>query len=211
MTKIDTVIFDLGSVLIEWNPYPVLLKAFDNDGKKTRWFLDNICHNEWNGILDAGKSYELAKKERIAEYPEYAKYIAVYVDQWEDMLLGEIPDTINILKELKESNAYRLLAITNWSAEKFPIARKRFPFLDWFEDIIVSGEIGIIKPDKKIYEYALKRFNLTFPESAVFIDDRSENIETAVKYGLKGIHYKNPIQLKSDLKNLGIYLNSNNL
>lgn len=210
LTQINTIIFDLGSVLIDWNPYPVILKAFDNNEEKANWFLNNICHPEWNGTLDAGKNFELAKKEKSAEYPEYAKYIAIYVDQWEDMLMGEIKGTVNILRELKESGAYRLLAITNWSAEKFPIGRKRYPFLGWFEDIIISGEIGMIKPDRKIYAYALQRFNLTSPESAVFIDDRLENIETAAEFGIKGIHYKNPKQLKSDLKNLGIHLNSNN-
>lgn len=209
MDKIDTVIFDLGSVLIGWDPYPTILKAFDNDHKKTRWFLDNICDHDWNGSLDTGKSFEQAKQERIAEYPEYAKYIAIYIDRWEDMLLGEIPGTVKIFKALKESGKFSLYAITNWSAEKFPIARRTYPFLSWFKDIVVSGEIGVIKPDRKIYEYAIDRFNLKTPEYSVFIDDRMENIEAAAEFGIKGIHFKNPEQLKSDLKNLGIILNSN--
>ena len=210
MTKIDTVIFDLGSVLIAWSPYPVLLKAFDNNETKTRWFLDNICHMEWNNTLDTGKTFEQAKKERIAEYPEYAEYISIYLDKWEEMLLGEIEGTLDIFKALKENGNFKLFAITNWSAEKFPVARKRYSFLSWFDDIVVSGEIGIVKPDKKIYEYAVERFKLNTPETAVFIDDRLENLEAAAEFGIKGIHYKNPQQLENDLKNLGINLNSNN-
>jgi len=209
LTKIDTVIFDLGSVLIGWDPYPVLLKAFNNDPIKTRWFLDTICHMEWNNTLDTGKSFEQAKKERIAEYPEYAEYIAVYLDKWEDMLLGAIKGTLEIFKAMKKSGNFKLFAITNWSAEKFPIARRKYDFLSWFEDIVVSGEIGIVKPDKRIYEYAVERFKLNTPETAVFIDDRLENIEAAAEFGIKGIHYKNPQQLESELKDLGINLNTN--
>jgi len=209
LNKIDTIIFDLGSVLIAWDPYPVLLEAFNKDPLKTRWFLDNICHMDWNTTLDAGKNFEQAKRERMAEYPEYAEYIAVYMNRWEEMLLGEIEGTLEIFKALKESNRYKLFAITNWSAEKFPVARRKYPFLSWFKDIVVSGEIGIVKPDKKIYKYAIDRFKIKQTETVVFIDDRLENIEAATALGIKGIHYKNPQQLHSALENLGINLNSN--
>jgi len=209
LTKIDTIIFDLGSVLIAWDPYPVLLKAYNNDEKKTRWFLDNICHMDWNTVLDTGKSFEQAKQERIAKYPEYAEYITIYLDKWEDMLLGAIPGTLEIFKALKEKGAYKLFAITNWSAEKFPIARERYSFLSWFEDIVVSGEIGIVKPDKRIYKYAIERFKLNTPETAVFIDDRMENIEAAAEFGIRGIHYKDPQQLHDALEKMGIRLNTN--
>jgi len=209
LSKIDTIIFDLGSVLIAWDPYPVLLKAYNNDEKKTRWFLENICHMEWNTNLDAGMDFEQAKKERSAEYPEHARYIAIYLDNWEEMLLGAIPGTFEIFKALKENGRYRLFAITNWSREKFPVARRKYSFLSWFDDIVVSGEIGIVKPDKRIYEYAIKRFGLKTPHTAVFIDDRLENIEAAATFGIKGIHYKDSQQLHHDLLNLGIEINTN--
>jgi len=208
LITIDTVIFDLGSVLISWDPYPVLLKAYNNDKEKTRWFLENICHMEWNNTLDAGISFEQAKQKRIAEYPEHAEYISIYLDRWEDMLLGPIEGTLQTLHKLKESGKYRLYAITNWSAEKFPVARKKYSFLDWFDDIVVSGEIGIVKPDEKIYRYAIERFKLNNPQQAVFIDDRAENIEAAAKFGIQGIHFKNPQQMEKDLKKLGIYFNN---
>ena len=208
MAKIDTIIFDLGSVLIGWDPYPVLLKAFNNDDSKTRWFLDNICHMEWNTTLDTGISFADAKKQRIAEYPEYAEYIAIYLDKWEDMLLGVIQGTLDIFKKLKESGKYKLFAITNWSAEKFPVARRKYSFLSWFDDIVVSGEIGIVKPDRRIFQLAIDRFKLHSPERALFIDDRTENIEAAQEFGIRGIHFRSPQQLETELRNFGINFNS---
>ena len=209
MSTIDTIIFDLGSVLISWDPYPVLLKAYNNDEEKTRWFLQNICHMEWNTTLDAGISFEQAKQKRIAEYPEHAEYISIYLDNWEEMLLGPIEGTLDTLRKIKESGRYKLYAITNWSREKFPIARKKYSFLSWFDDIVVSGEIGIVKPDEKIYRYAIERFELSHPQQAVFIDDRLENIEAAAAFGIKGIHFINPEQMLAELNKLGIHLNSN--
>lgn len=204
MISIETVIFDLGGVLIGWDPFRVLLESFDNDHTKARWFLDNICDFDWNQQLDKGKNFEEAKREKIAEYPQYAKYITDYHDKWEEMLLGEISGTVEIFKSLKKSGRYRLLAITNWSAEKFPVARKKFPWLTLFDDIVVSGEIKMIKPDMEIYKYALDRFQISNPDSSIFIDDRVENIDMAEKFGVKGIRYKNPGQLAKDLKKLGI-------
>ena len=209
MNKIDTIVFDLGNVLIRWDPYPVLLKAFNNEDIKTRWFLDNICHMEWNTTLDTGIRFDDAKKQRIAEYPEYEEYIAIYLDKWEEMLQGAIDGTLDILKKLKESGKYKLFAITNWSAEKFPVARQKYSFLSWFDDIVVSGEIGIVKPDRRIYKYAIDRFNLQQPESALFIDDRMENIEAAGEFGIKGIHFRDPQQLAAELRSFGINLSSN--
>jgi 2-haloacid dehalogenase len=204
MQNIDTIIFDLGAVLISWDPYPVLLKSFNYNEEKTRWFLENICNHGWNNSLDAGKSFAQARKEKTAEYPQYKQYIEDYLDKWEDMLLGEIPETVEILKSLKESANYRLLAITNWNNEKFPIARRRYPFLSWFEDIVVSGEVKMVKPNRDIYEYAIKRFKLDDPTRSVFIDDRLENILAAEELRIKGIHFQNAPQLKSELIKLGV-------
>jgi len=201
---IKNIIFDFGGVLIDWDPYPVMLKSFNNNPEKTRWFLDNICDYAWNNELDKGKSFAEAKKEKTAEYPQYQKYIADYHDKWEDMLLGEISETVEILHSIKKSNHFHLFAITNWSAEKFPIAWTKFQWLKYFEDIIVSGEVRMVKPDKKIYTYALKRFHLSNPSESVFIDDRIQNIEVAESFGIKGLHFENAVKLKEDLFRLGI-------
>lgn len=204
MTTINTIIFDLGAVLINWDPFPVILKTFNGDEDKARWFLKNVCTHDWNASLDKGKTFEAAKIEKLAEFPAYEKSIIAYLDDWEEMLQGEITGTVEILKKLKDAQKYRLLSITNWSFETFPIARKTFPFLSWFEDIVVSGEVNMVKPDRDIYEYAIKRFELADTSSAVFIDDRLENIETAQSLGLHGIHFKHPAQFAEELLALGI-------
>lgn len=202
--NIDTIIFDLGAVLINWNPYPVILKSFDNNDEKTQWFLKNICDHEWNLSLDKGKKFYDAKLEKTGEYPAYAKQISVYLDRWEEMLGPEIPGTVSIFKSLYLSKQYRLFSITNWSYETFPIALSRFPFLKWFEDIVVSGEVKMVKPDLEIYEYSIKRFEIDKPENSIFIDDRLENIESANRSGLKGILFQNPDQLILELQKYGV-------
>lgn len=205
MRKINTIIFDLGGVLINWDPFPVILKTFDGDEEKTRWFLKNVCTHDWNASLDKGKTFEEGKIEKIAEFPEYKKSITAYLDDWEDMLAGQIQGTVEILEKLKNSK-YRLLSITNWSFETFPIAVKTFPFLHWFEDTVVSGEVKMIKPDRDIYEYAYQRFGLSDKDGAVFIDDRLENIQAVKPLGWEGIHFNNPQQLNQALIDLGVEL-----
>ena len=146
MKKINTIIFDLGGVLIDWNPRYVYKDIFKNDSKM-EWFFKNICTNKWNLMQDKGHSMKKATKEKILEFPEFEELIKIYYGRWEDMLKDEIVETVNILKKLVKSKNYKVLALTNWSHETFPIAIKKFDFLNLFEDIVVSGEIKMIKPD----------------------------------------------------------------
>lgn len=188
--QIDTIIFDLGGVLIDWNPRYVYDEVFDGDTEKVEWFLNNICTSDWNVQQDAGKLMATSTEELVAQYPQYEKWIRMYYDRWEDMLKGSIPETVTILEQLKTSQKYHIYALTNWSAETFHIALERFDFLQLFEGILVSGQEKMIKPQTAIYELCLKRFNIN-RNKAVFIDDSLPNVKGAQKIGLTSIPFKN--------------------
>ena len=199
MKKIDTIIFDLGGVLIDWNPEYVYLKVFNGDRKKMQWFFDKICTSDWNENQDAGYPLQKATEDRIALFPQYEEWIKTYYGRWEEMLGGEIKGTVKILKKLLGLKKYKLVALTNWSAETFPVALQKFVFLQWFEGIVVSGTEKTRKPFKKIYEITLNRYNIT-AKNALFIDDNERNIKAAKKLGINGIIFKSPEQLKEELK-----------
>ncbi|MDO6759379.1 HAD family phosphatase [Tamlana sp. 2_MG-2023] len=205
MSKIDTIIFDLGGVLIDWNPEYVFLDLFNGDQEKTRWFLDNICTSDWNENQDAGYPLDQATEDRVVLFPEYEKEIRLFYGHWEKMLGGAIQGTVDILKKLIDSKKYRVVALTNWSAETFPIAQEKFEFLKWFEAILVSGEENTRKPFKEIYELTLNRFNIK-AENAIFIDDNLRNIEAANKLDIHGIHFTSSEKLLTQLENYNIIL-----
>ena len=205
MNKIDTFIFDLGGVLIDWNPEYVYLDEFNGDREKMQWFFDNICTNDWNENQDAGYAMAKATEERVALFPEHEKLIRMYYGRWVDMLGDAITGTVDILKKLIDSNSFKVVALTNWSAETFPIALDRFEFLQWFEGIIVSGEEKTRKPFDDIYHLTLNRFDIK-AENAIFIDDNARNIKAANNLRINGIQFKNPKQLIEDLKPYDINL-----
>ncbi|MCR8668125.1 HAD family phosphatase [Aestuariibaculum sp. M13] len=202
---INTIIFDLGGVLIDWNPEYVFLDAFNGDKEKSKWFLENICTSDWNENQDAGYPLAQATEGLVTKFPEYESYIRMFYGDWEKMLGGAIEGTVTILEELIKSKNHKLVALTNWSSETFPIAQKRFEFLNWFEGIVVSGDEKTRKPFKDIYEITLKRFNIT-PENALFIDDNLRNIEAAKALNINSIHFKSPEQLIEDLKTYNIHI-----
>ena len=203
MTEIKNVIFDLGGVLIDWNPEYVYLDVFNGDREKMKWFFDEICTMDWNENQDAGYPLEKATEERVKLFPEYEEWIRIYYGRWEEMLGKQIDGTVAILKQLIDNPNYKVVALTNWSAETFPIALERFDFLHWFEGIVVSGTEKMRKPFNEIYELTLNRFNIEAAQS-LFIDDNAKNIEAAEKMGINTIRFNNPTQLKSDLKSLNI-------
>jgi 2-haloacid dehalogenase len=205
MSKIDTIIFDLGGVLIDWNPEYVYLDAFHGDREKMQWFFDNICTSDWNENQDAGYPIAKANEDLIKLNPEYEDLIKLFYGRWAEMLGGAIEGTVTILDKLIKSKKYKVVALTNWSNETFPIALERFDFLGWFEGIVVSGDEKTRKPFKDIYDITLNRFNIT-PNNAVFIDDNLRNIEAANALNINGIHFKTPELLIKQLKNHNIYL-----
>ena len=133
--------------------------------------------------MDAGRPFAEAVAERQQLFPEHAGLIALWKDGWEQMLRDAIHDTVAVLAELRE-RGHRLVALTNWSAETFPVARARFAFLQWFEDIVVSGEVRLAKPDPRIFQLAIERNRLD-PARTLFIDDSSINVEAARGTGLR--------------------------
>ena len=203
--KVKNIIFDLGGVLIDWNPEYVYLEAFKGNRKKMENFFDEVCTFDWNENQDAGYPLDKATEDRIALFPEQADLIRMYYGRWEEMLRGPISGTVQILEKLVNNNSYRVFALTNWSAETFPIALKRFDFLHWFEGIVVSGTEKTRKPFQEIYETTLERYGLKASES-IFIDDNERNIIAANLLGIQTIKFLNPHQLEKDLKTKEILL-----
>ena len=203
--KVKNIIFDLGGVLIDWNPEYVYLDAFKGNRKKMEKFFDEVCTFDWNENQDAGYPLANATEDRIALFPEQADLIKMYYGRWEEMLRGSISGTVSILKKIVSNNEYRVFALTNWSAETFPIALKRFDFLHWFEGIVVSGTEKTRKPFPEIYETTLERYDLKACES-IFIDDNERNVAAANQLGIQTIKFLNPHQLEKDLKTKKILL-----
>lgn len=198
---IKNIIFDLGGVLIDWNPEYVYLDVFNGDKKKMNWFFKTICTEKWNLNQDAGYPLEKATNDLIKLYPKHKSHIEMYYGRWEEMLGGEIKKSVWILKKL--ISQFEVYALTNWSNETFPVALKRFKFLYLFKDIIVSGKEKLIKPDPKIFELATIRFKIK-PSETIFIDDNLNNIITAKKMNFITHHFKNPEKLIIDLNKYGI-------
>lgn len=199
---IHTVIFDLGGVLVDWNPYYLYKDVFEGDEQKASWFLNNICTSDWNEEQDAGRSLEEATRLLTHQFPDYHKEIELYYGSWETMLRGAIDQTVQVLDQIRQQD-YRLLALTNWSTELFPVARRRFEFLQWFEGIVVSGDENCRKPFPEIYKIIIDRYALE-PANCLFIDDNKANIEAAARFGIHGIHFKDPMQLKEQLNHYQI-------
>jgi len=202
MGKIETIIFDLGNVLIDWNPRYLYRKIFDSE-EKVEWFLTEVCDMEWNEAQDGGRTFEEGNKEAIAKHPGYEQQILAYFDRWNEMLGNADQGVVDILQSLRDNPKYRIYALTNWSAETFPIAQERFEFLKWFEGILVSGKVNLKKPDPAIYEMILKRYQIN-PENAIFIDDSQRNVDAANKFGLPAIRFESAELLKTALKNIDV-------
>lgn len=195
------IIFDLGAVLIDWDPRHLYRKLIDDEAAMER-FLTEVATPDWNGRQDAGRTWDEAVAVLTDQYPEHAGWIAAYRDRWDEMLNGPIHGTLDILRRLKEAG-YEVHALTNWSPETFPIARERYGFLEWFGHIVVSGEEGVIKPDHRIYRILLDRIGRTAAQ-CVFIDDSAQNVAAAAELGFDTIHFANPEQLAAELTVRGL-------
>lgn len=200
--QIETIIFDFGGVLIDWEPRRMYRKIFDNE-KDMEYFLTNICTPDWNVQQDAGRTLEEATNMLVEKYPKFKTEIKAFYGRWEEMLGGPIQSTVDILELLQKRNTHRLYGLTNWSAETFPVALRDYYFLQYFEGILVSGDEKLIKPDPKIYELILKRYDIN-PATAIFIDDSEKNVKVAEACGIKSIHFKSGAQLKKELEGLGV-------
>ncbi|MEL6639497.1 MAG: HAD family phosphatase [Bacteroidota bacterium] len=197
LSNIDTILFDLGGVLIDWNPRYVFRQIYDTE-EEVEHFLAHICTPEWNEQQDAGRSLAEATTSLILQYPAYADPIRAYYSRWSEMLGGPIEGTVALLDQLKREERYQLYALTNWSAETFPIAQERYAFLQWFAGILVSGVEKMKKPQPEIYHLALERFGLV-ADRTLFVDDSLRNVEGARAVGIPAYHFQGPAALREVL------------
>lgn len=196
--SITTIIFDLGGVLIDWNPRHLYQKIFKTEEEIT-WFLENVCTPEWNEQQDAGRPFEEATEELVQKFPEHEQAIRAWYNRWQETIRGPIHETVEILRSIRDSRRYRLYALTNWSAETFPWALENFEFLHWFEGIVVSGVEKTRKPFPDFYEILLTRYNIV-PENAIFIDDSLKNVQAARSMKIDSIHFRGAENLRIELR-----------
>ncbi len=199
---INTIIFDLGGVLINWDPQNLYRRFFENEDDMAD-FLQSICTADWNEEQDAGRSLQEGTKILVKEHPRHEKNIRAYYDYWEEMLAGPIEGTVEILKQLKKGNQFKIYALTNWSAETFPKALKLYDFLNWFDGVVVSGTEKMRKPSSAFYKLLLDRYNVR-AEEALFVDDNKRNTDAAQQVGIDSIVFTTPETLVAELQNRGI-------
>ena len=198
----SVVIFDLGGVLIDWDPRHLYRKLFAGDEAAMEHFLANVCTHEWNRGQDAGRSFAEGARLLKLEHPEKAELIDAYGARFDEMMAGPVTGAVEILAELRERGT-PLYGLTNFSAETYPCALARFEFLGWFRGILVSGEVKAIKPDPRIYELLLERFAID-PHQTVYIDDVAVNAAAARSFGIHAIHFTTPAALREELVRLGL-------
>lgn len=197
----DAVVFDLGGVLVDWDPR-LLYRTMLGSDEEIAAFFDEVDFAGWNHRLDAGeRTWAEAVADLGTRFPHRRELLAAYPERFAETIGGVIDGTVRLVEELHGAGV-RLLALTNWSAELFPHARERFAFLRLFEAVIVSGEERLAKPDPRIFDLLLTRHRLD-PAGTVFVDDREVNVEAARAAGMTGLVFTDPDQLRRDLARVG--------
>jgi 2-haloacid dehalogenase len=198
-----TVVFDLGGVLLDWNPRHLYRKLFNGDEAAMETFLAEVCTPAWHYNHDLGRSFAEGAKLLSRQHPEETMLIKAWGERFDEMVPGSVKDTVDILAQL-HARQTPIYALTNYPAEAFPATKKRFEFLNWFLGTVVSGEEKVAKPDSQIYRILIERYKID-PRHAVFIDDFEKNIETAKGLGFAGIQFTSPEVLRRDLQVLGVF------
>ena len=200
MKAIKNVIFDFGTVLLDWNPKRLYTPYFQDEAK-CDWFLEHICNRAWNDEMDKGKPTDVGTEEKVAQFPEWEKEIRMYFDRWIEMIGDETPGMYELELELKAAG-YGIYGLTNWNNETFRLVRGKriFQVLD---GMVVSAEEKLLKPEPEIYECLLGRYGLD-REECVFIDDIPKNVAGAEAVGLRAIIFENPAQVRRTLAGLGV-------
>jgi 2-haloacid dehalogenase len=201
--SINTIIFDLGGVLIDWNPRYVFDDHYFETEEKRHYFFNSVCTSDWNEEQDAGRSIVEATQLLVGQFPDWEKPIRDYYGRWTDMLNGPIHETVDLFRELKEKDRYKIYALTNWQEGLFDIALVRYNFLHWFDGRVVSGEEKTRKPFLDFYQVLLNRYQVN-PAEAIFIDDNLRNVKAAEQLGISSIHFQSTAQLRRDLEKLNI-------
>jgi 2-haloacid dehalogenase len=184
---IKSVIFDYGNVLVDWNPAYLFLPVFGGDEEKCRFFTDNVCNREWFTRMDRGEDMDKCVAELQVQYPQYADAVAMFRDRWFEMCNGDIPGMLEIIQDLKNKGV-GVYGLTNWPAETFTEARKRFRTLAAIDNYVVSSSVKLAKPEPEIFQLLLSKYDLKADE-CVFIDDRKDNVNAAIALGMSGIVY----------------------
>lgn len=200
-SPLTTVVFDLGNVLIDWDPRR-LYRTLISDQADLDHFLGNVASFDWHYQQDSGRDIHEATAELQASHPEHAELIGAFYERWYDMIGGSMPATVDILRELRDAGV-RVLGLTNWPAGIFEPARERFPFLNWFEGIVVSGEEKLAKPDAAIFQLLLDRYAVD-PSRAAYVDDTTGHVETARSLGMTAFRYTSAVQLRRDFASVGL-------
>ena len=195
------IVYDLGGVLLDWDPRHLYRKIF-SDPEEMEYFLSEICSPAWNSQMDSGKPFQEAIIELQAEYPQYQEQIAIYDSRWVEMVSGELTDSVELLGELRAAG-YHLAALSNWSLETFPRIKHQYPFLDWFEPLVLSGEQGVSKPDPAVYQILLEKLNKQ-AEDCLFIDDLERNLIAAEKIGFDVIQFFSVDGLRAEFNKRGL-------
>jgi len=201
MRAIDAVVFDLGGVLVDWNPRHLYRQLFDDEADM-ECFLAEICSLEWHVAHDLGHDIEASCAELAARHPEHADLIRAWADRSEEMVRGAIDGTVEILRALKEAGV-PVYALSNMERETFPLRVERFDFLRWFDGYVISGLEGVVKPDRKIFELLITRFDLV-PSRTLFVDDSAVNVDAAIAAGLRAVQFVSPSELITHLQGFGL-------
>jgi 2-haloacid dehalogenase len=201
MSRINVVVFDIGNVLIPWDPRWLFRKLLADESAVNR-FLADVDFFEWNAQHDAGQRFAQGIADKGLLFPHYKTLLQAFFDRWEESLGPPIEGSVSLARQLRASG-YRTLALTNFSAETFPRATRLHSFLDEFEGVLVSGHEKLMKPDPAIYRLLCERYQVN-PTQAVFIDDTLGNVEGARQIGMQGIHFQSSGQLTLDLRELGL-------
>jgi 2-haloacid dehalogenase len=193
------VVFDLGGVLIDWNPRHLYRKLIADEGAMEH-FLTTVCTQAWNERQDAGRTFAEAAALLCEQHPHHRDLIEAFGARFDEMMKGPIEGSVTILETLHRRGV-PLYALSNWSHETFPFAQRRFDFLKLFQGMVISGHEGVIKPDPRIFRILLERHTIE-PDAAVYIDDNPKNAEAARTFGIHGIHFTEPTKLRRELEDL---------
>lgn len=199
---IKSIIFDYGNVLLEWNPRYVYEPHFPDDPDGMERFFNEVDFMGWNAKQDKGRAFKEGVADLSAQFPQYSHLIQSYHDNWKDSIGAANWDTVEIMKHLKQKG-YPLYGLSNWSAETFPYAREKYDFFDLFDDMVISGYVGHVKPEPEIYRMLLEKINRAADE-CLFIDDSLPNIQQAQNMGFQTIHFKTAKKLADELKALNL-------
>ncbi|HKF23826.1 MAG TPA: HAD family phosphatase [Candidatus Angelobacter sp.] len=198
----SSAVFDLGGVLIDWNPRYLYRRLLRGDEAAVEHFLSTVCTQSWNEQQDAGRTFAEGSAVLKAAHPHHAELIDAWISGYEEMLGGEVEGSVEILSELR-ANQTRLYALSNWSAETFPFAERRFEFLRWFQGILLSGEAKLLKPDPRLFQILFEKFAVD-PADAVYVDDQMRNVDAARRLGMYGIHFTDAGSLRRRFGALGL-------